>query len=270
MSHSLEVSLSQLYTDIHEAFKQWQHKESGDSPLGYLKIVQQHPAAVEGKLREATNSVLEQAMTELAEHSQRMGQVLRSRFVDKEYVYQVASEFDIAESTVYREQREAMERLALTLKQRELRARTVRQGELEARLEPAPSSDLIGVEEQIERLRATVLAEGPPWSIALTGIGGIGKTTLADALLRRLIGAGEVERIGWVTARQQRLSFDGVIQTVAEPKLAVGGRCCGRWRPSCWRTSRRWAGCPSSKRLRGCASTSNRFPISSSSTTWRR
>ncbi|MCB0100003.1 MAG: AAA family ATPase, partial [Caldilineaceae bacterium] len=62
--------------------------------------------------------------------------------------------------------------------------------------------------------------------VSILGMGGIGKTALAHALCRRLIdeglvGWGNVEELGWVTARQTIFNGGGALKNVDRPALTV-------------------------------------------------
>jgi hypothetical protein len=57
--------------------------------------------------------------------------------------------------------------------------------------------------------------------VALAGIGGIGKTTLADAVVRKIIDQGAIQEVGWVTARQTVLQWHGPLHQVEEPALTL-------------------------------------------------
>ena len=89
------------------------------------------------------------------------------------------------------------------------------------RLDFVNPEHLVGVECQLATLLPLFQSAQPPWLVVLEGLGGIGKTTLANALLRRLIAERRVDDIGWVSARQQRFSPNGEVQHVAQPALTA-------------------------------------------------
>ncbi|MEZ4623160.1 MAG: NB-ARC domain-containing protein, partial [Caldilineaceae bacterium] len=60
-----------------------------------------------------------------------------------------------------------------------------------------------------------------PWLIAVEGLGGIGKTSLANATVRRLIDQRAFDEVGWVTARTKRLNLGGHIVSGVEPALSA-------------------------------------------------
>lgn len=57
----------------------------------------------------------------------------------------------------------------------------------------------------------------------LTGVGGLGKTTIASALVRHLMEAGHFEAGAWVSAQQVRLLPDGTVVDVPNPTLTSAG-----------------------------------------------
>lgn len=59
------------------------------------------------------------------------------------------------------------------------------------------------------------------WLIAVEGMGGIGKTALADKLVRDQIAANQWEEVAWVTARQTVMNLGGGIKAVERPALTV-------------------------------------------------
>ncbi|MBV7331075.1 AAA family ATPase [Chloroflexi bacterium TSY] len=89
------------------------------------------------------------------------------------------------------------------------------------RLEAPTYSSLIGTLEQTDDLVTQLISLEPPWLISIEGMGGIGKTSLTDALIRKLIAENIVDEVGWVTARQQVFNLGGSIKPVNNPALTV-------------------------------------------------
>ena len=79
------------------------------------------------------------------------------------------------------------------------------------RLESREPPCLFGIADKLDELLATLTSAGPPWLSAVVGIGGIGKTSLADAAVRRLSARPDPADIAWVSARQDRFTlWDGL------------------------------------------------------------
>ena len=72
-----------------------------------------------------------------------------------------------------------------------------------SRLTPLPDQRLFGIEEKLSRLEPELDSVYRPWLIAIDGIGGIGKTTLAHTLVHRFLNNKRFDDIGWVSAKQE-------------------------------------------------------------------
>ena len=205
--------------DVAQAMKAWRADASQESPLDYLFLVRKALAEGSPSPRHATNQVLLRAIETLAESYDREAEVLRLRFLNGELVYAVANRFNISEPTVYRLQAQALDHLADTLASMEKNAHQARFAQLEARLEPPSTAGLVGVAGHIDRLLDELWRPNGPALVLIEGIGGIGKTTLADAVLRRLVRERPADEIGWVSARQQRIDLAGALWSTKRPTL---------------------------------------------------
>lgn len=212
-----------LRRDVHQALRAWHAHDNGQSPLQYLRVVQQHYGA-DKSWRQATNQALLLALEELeSAQNPDVASLLRARFLDDKPIKDVARNQNQAESTVHRRQTAAITYLAEVLWAQELRALATQQDSLAERLPEPGYSRLFGVEGYLARLQPHLVNPEPPWLIALHGIGGIGKTTLADALLRQVIQQGKPIQVGWVTAKDQIFNLGGSLQPLDLPILTAEG-----------------------------------------------
>lgn len=202
---------------VHSALRLWHKDDSDISPLDSLFLYRLRRRQA-GSNRQATNEVLLEGLESLALRFPESAAVLRLRFLDHQLANAVANQLNVAESTVYAMQKDALDRLAETLLLLDHQARAARRSKIEGRLEPPTHGELIGVEGHVETLSQSLLTEGPPYLLALEGLGGIGKSALADALLRHVLSFAAFDDFGWVTARQVSFAGGG-IRPVARPAL---------------------------------------------------
>ena len=214
-------SLPELSEQIHAALKLWQEHDSAVAPLAHLYLFQHARREHPGSVRQATNKVLQDGLKALHTVLPQDADLLRKRFIERIAVHVVANQLHVHESWVYQLQKNAIGRLAEVVQAAETAARTARETTLESRLGPPGQAGLVGIETHLAALSKILAAPGPPWLISIEGLGGIGKTSLADALLRRLAGDASIDDIGWVSARQQVFQPGGPIQPVERPALTT-------------------------------------------------
>lgn len=82
-----------------------------------------------------------------------------------------------------------------------------------------PEQFLFGVSQTQAQARRALEQPEAPWLIALDGIGGIGKTSLAGALVRELAAANRFFDIAWVSAKQEEFSPGVDIEATHRPAL---------------------------------------------------
>ena len=214
-----QQELKNLAERIRLALRDWHKTDQDATTLSNLYLCRQLKLAEQLTPRQATNCILKDAVDKLAESYERDAALLESRFMDGVAVLKLAHQHNMAESTFYAVQREALMRLAAVLEQQEQHASAEHKTALFQRLEAATYENLIGVEEIAEQLLEQATTSEPPWFISLVGMGGIGKTSLAHHLLSKVIEQGVFSEIGWVSARQQHLNLDGQIDEISEPAL---------------------------------------------------
>ncbi len=213
-----DPGLEQLQQGIYAAFKFWHKADEGDSPFVNLVLFRQQQNTTP---REATNKILFEALESLKVTRSKDAELLSRHFLDGEKMRRIARAQNMGEATAYRWQNEAIAQLALVLQAQEREARAHRRSTLAKRLERPTYIQLIGVDSQLEDLLAVLLAPGPPWLIAIEGLGGLGKTSLADALVRRALEQDLLAEIGWVSARQYDFNPGRGLTPRPEPALTA-------------------------------------------------
>lgn len=219
MSDQVATLPATFRDDVYQALKAWRADASPSSSLDYLFLVQSALADGSPNAHYATNQVLLLAMERLAEVHDRDAEVLRLRYLNGELVYTVANRYNVAEPTIYRLQSQAVDHLADTLGKMERQAAQTRLVQLQARLEPPATTRLVGIDRHVDFLLDQLLQPDGSTLVLLEGIGGIGKTTLADAVVRRMIGSRPAIEIGWISARQQRIDLTGALWPAERPAL---------------------------------------------------
>lgn len=92
-----------------------------------------------------------------------------------------------------------------------------------ARLDPLPDQRLFGVDTAMETVMGAINATDRSWLVSIEGIGGQGKTTLAYAAVKNLIGEEVADTpfvdVAWVSAKQEEYLPDRGTQATGKPAL---------------------------------------------------
>ncbi len=205
----------QLQAAVHEALSDWTRSmQNGGDLSEYLLLVRERIGERKSSVapftaRQATYEVLEEALLRLAEQDETGARELRARFFDGEITRQVATRLHASPDQVNRWQRLAIEALTSILMTAEMHRREERTRQVLDDLPAAPYSRLFGFQELQTEIADQLLRPGEPLVVALSGIGGIGKTSLADAVLRLVAPALQFDHIIWVTAMPGMCAEDG-------------------------------------------------------------
>lgn len=221
MTHSTPpLTVDQLSTTLQQVLTS-ATAEQAATPLTALCLFQQALRQHNGNGQAAMQQLLAEPLTALATTHPEHAAVLRSRFLQQEKVEITAQKLNISVSTLHRRRNAGAPLLAELILQMERDAHTMNQTRLTARLGSPTYTRLFGKDEQIRTLAAQLTRWDAPWIFVVAGIGGIGKTTLADALARQLLDQCCFSDIGWVTARQMLFNAGGSLTAVAQPMLTA-------------------------------------------------
>lgn len=215
------LSLATLREGVHQALKGWGMANDKPSPLSNLLLYQQTERQIENS-NAATMALLQQAFQKLQIAYQQEADLLRMRFIEGKPMHQVAPKFHWSEPWGNKKQRQAIDNLTTILEDMERQARDEHLARLERRLNLPPPTRLIGVAEIWQQLLATLTSTDPAvWLIALKGLGGIGKTALANEIVRQVALTNRFYDIAWVSAKQQNFLPGLGLQQAHQPALDI-------------------------------------------------
>jgi len=205
------MTLAEMQTAVHAALVQWgKPSENEVVPLAELHLVQNQLATNENEwpfgVKHAVDQVLLNSINLLVQQDETSATVLRSRFLDGKITRQVAQEMHASIDQVNRWQRASIGALAQLLYHQETTHRAELTQILEASLPPTPYSQFFGFTESRQIVANQLVQQTPPWIIALTGIGGIGKTSLADSVVRDVLPSLAFSHICWLRVEPHQLS----------------------------------------------------------------
>lgn len=208
MNLSNDLTLSPLKKDVHAALKHWHATDDkSEHLLAYLLLVQgqqrqlglQTPAA----RRLATNAVLLAGLKHLEQQQPQAAQILKKRFHDRETIVRVSTLLGLSQDQVKHKQQDALQWLAEILLDMENQARAALMAQQSAQLEAQSYTRLFGVDGLSDKLLALLTTAVSPWVITLVGIGGIGKTSLANHTARRAIHYLYYDEVVWLKLNNQ-------------------------------------------------------------------
>lgn len=212
MNYTFALDLEDFQVAVHNALASWTEIGSSDQELlSFLLLIEEERHKMGDNLspldcRRATNQVLLNAIDELKKQDDVEAMVLQSRFVEGEIIRQVANRLHSSPDQVNRLQRAAIKDLAQILLGHEMVLRHERQQELEAMLPPQPYSRLFGFEDVQSEVVDQLLKPEGSWCLVIGGIGGIGKTSLADAAVRQITHSLRFKKVIWLRVGVRTLS----------------------------------------------------------------
>ncbi|MCI0398860.1 MAG: NB-ARC domain-containing protein [Chloroflexi bacterium] len=205
--------------EVLEALRLWHGGEPAAWPLAHLRLTLQVAREAEnyetlaGAGPAARNrAVLNRALAVLQDTGPEAHDLLRERFEQRRSVMAIANSLNIAEPTLHYRQRQAVAQLTEILLALEAEASATWQERMATRLAVPSYTRLVGVEEARAVLLERLVDETGSFFAAIDGIGGIGKTALADQTVRDLLHTRRFDDVAWVTAKQTHLSAMGRLQ----------------------------------------------------------
>jgi hypothetical protein len=154
---------------------------------------------------EAQRALLDEALDSLAARDLPHAELLREHYQEGLKIDHVANRRGLEPSTIYEKQKIAIVKLDLIVREREAEALRQHVYDMQQRIPLAGADHLVGIAEHVRALGQLLIAPAAPWLLAVTGIGGIGKTTLAAATVLATLRGGLWDKVAWVAARSSYL-----------------------------------------------------------------
>jgi hypothetical protein len=207
------------YEATLEALRLWHGGDPGRWPLEHLRLwsvaaYQRHHYAslAETGAAAQNRTVINWGLARVRESAPEVEELLRERFEHRRDLMTLANRFNVVEQTMLYRQRQAVHRLQEALSQLEQEAGVEWQQKMLARLDLASYSRLVGIDDARRTLREALLAAESGFITAASGLGGIGKTALADQVVRDMLQTTRFDEVAWVTAKQTHLTSFGRLQ----------------------------------------------------------
>lgn len=163
----------------------------------------------------ALRNLLGELLNELSKEHPQLADLLRGRFWEGLTVDEMLARNRPEAQSPRRfqnKQKEALEHLSQIWQEASLRLQEdERRQRLLANLPEASYLSLFGAECWVEQALDTLCNPKGEAILAIKGNGGIGKTALADCIVRRLIAEGETfANLAWISAKQEYLQENGI------------------------------------------------------------
>lgn len=211
-----------LQKTLHDCLRDWptvnkNRVKSITSLRSYRQRLLDNPHSQADASLATIRTFIDDTLSTLAEHNSMIANLLKQRFTAKMTVNELAKAQAVSPSQIYSLQKQGLEQLTRILLTQEQDALFTHRLAVEARLDALGHRRLFGIESLRQQLQALVIKPEAPWLICLEGLGGIGKTSLADRLVRDLISGDRSLNsrfldIAWVSARQENfLPASGII-----------------------------------------------------------
>ena len=214
MSNSITLDMPTDFPKrVHHALRTW-HDPREKGALTDLVLAREVASAQRNiTARGVSNEILMGGLNRLRNFDVEGHEILQRRFPNDETAHAVAFRLNVSEDVIFQRQRVALADLAAVIWDQELEARRMQVQRLEPRLEPPTYTRLFGIEDSLAKARTALQLPSEPWILSLEGMGGIGKTALADALAREAAAGTRFRDIAWVSLRQALFALSSAVAT---------------------------------------------------------
>ena len=210
-------NLTDLKSAIHTTLQKW-HDVGFDIPEALLNLVitRQHLNTGDYTTSQlAVKTIIHNFLKEFESISTREFQVISRRYLDKRTVDQVADELNLGTESIKKIQRAGILNLSKAILKNEKLEHTKIIERLEQRLITPTYSQLFGTQIVCAQVSNLLISDGSPWIVSLSGLGGLGKTSIANQIARKIIRTLKFDELTWV-AHKSMTSNDSANNVVTQ------------------------------------------------------
>ena len=207
--------------DVLEALRLWLGGDASQWPLAHMRLgaqlaqtqLQELPETLpDAQMAFQNRAILGLGLEHLQSVNPESEALLRQRFVEGQDALVVATTLNVAQSSLYYRQRQAINQLTEILIQLEEDASKGWRERMLARLDQPTYTELVGIEDPHAAITEALLNKNEHFIVSIDGLGGLGKTAIVDFIARDLLHTIQFDEIAWVTAKQTHLSTRGRLQ----------------------------------------------------------
>lgn len=214
------LDLTALPERVREALKSWRNELTDDGLLEECLLY--HRACRRHATRRAANdALLEEGIATLRSFHPDGAALLNIHFFGQRRAVDHAADLHISLANFYRRLEKMINQLASVLFRLEQEARRQRHFNLETRISGVSAVPLVGVAAPLLALQTLLTDPTSLPIVSIEGIGGIGKSTLAAALLRSLENDIRIDDFGWISASPATFEFAGILRPIGSPILSA-------------------------------------------------
>lgn len=203
-----------LADHVHQALKSWHKRHRRNALADFLCAYRIRTQQEIDNPHLLINQVLIEGLDRLKRGNAKAADLLRRRFLNEETAREIAYSRNTSPDSIYHEQRAAIAQLSQAIWRYEIECRAYHAHRVESRLPPPTYTRLFGVDEKVAEIHDQLTEDASPWILALEGMGGVGKTSIAHALARRFAHEVRFRDIAWISAQQRLFRLTGEIEDI--------------------------------------------------------
>jgi hypothetical protein len=198
----LKITNERLRKSLHQALKSWKNLDFGKDQV--------LPKLVESMGYASISELLEKGIDDLSKINPLESHILFLRFKSDRTIISIAHELNFSSDQINRMQRKGITHLAQIYLKEGMVIKEAKANYLMHNLPTRDPAKLFGLDNAIDSIVNRVLSVDSPNIYTISGLGGIGKTSLADAVARIVLIRHSFADIHWIRYEKEIIDQSGI------------------------------------------------------------